>query len=844
MRTLYADIALPVPVDKTFTYIVPPELHTVARVGCRALVSFGRRHLVGYIVTLVESTPLTSLKPVRDVVDAEPTMTEELLRLTRWVANYYFAPWGEVLKAAGPKGLAVESKRLVRLRIGYAPDLETNSTKKSKWQQEILKQLTGSKGVTIAALQKKLGAKSIYGLLNELARESVVEIDEQIALRSMKPKRRKVVLFFDGIRDRWKQELDHLSAKAKKQSQLLEELINLSMQGYESMVVQDVLKLTGSNLSVLSALVKKGLVKMEEREVVRSTVDDQYELPQPLVLNAHQEKALAAIHMALGEGRYRSYLLHGVTGSGKTQVYIEAVRAVLDRGRTAMVLVPEISLTPQIVQRFKLHFGENVAVMHSRMSAGERYDAWRLIRRGTYKIVIGARSAVFAPLRNLGLIVVDEEQEASYKQFDAVPRYHARDVALMRASYCDAVVILGSATPSLESYYNARNGQHNLLELPERVDQAKLPRIEIVDMVEERRRAYEAYRTSLRVERKLGPRPPKLTFGTLSALMKEKIEDRLRKREGTILLQNRRGFAPYLECVDCGHVEECANCNVTLTYHLVRTQMRCHYCGSVRPVPVQCPQCRGGTLEVRGSGTQRVEEELKREFPTARILRMDLDTTTRRGSHERMLKTFVQRGADLLLGTQMVAKGLDISHVTLVGVISADTQIRLPDFRSAERTFQLLTQVAGRAGRRSIEGEVVIQTSQPQHYCFKYVLDHNVVGFYEEEVEWRRELRYPPFGRLALTEFKGPKESEVERVAGEFARLFDRVDQGIEKLGPAPAAISRIRKNYRYHLLLKGDRENDPSGKLLRDTLRKTLDRFGVRSGVQITVDIDPQGMM
>jgi len=844
VKTLYADIALPVPVDKTFTYIVSPDLHGAARVGCRALVPFGRRHLVGYIVTLADSTSLTSVKPVRDVVDAEPTMSEELLRLTHWVANYYFAPWGEVLRAAAPKGIALESKRSVRLRGGDAADLETSSKNRSKRRQKILEQLRGSKGITIAGLQKKLGSKSIYALLNEMAREGVVEIDEDIPLPRMKPKRRKFVLFFDGLRDQWKQEVDHLAAKAKKQAQLLEQLINLSTQGCESMGVQEVLKLTGSNLSVLSALVKKGLVKLEEREVVRSSAYDQFELPQTFVLNAHQEKALAAIHEALSEERYRTYLLHGVTGSGKTQVYVEAIRRALDRRKTAMVLVPEISLTPQIVRRFKLHFGESVAVMHSRMSEGERYDAWRLIHRGRYKIVIGARSAVFAPLRNLGLIVVDEEQEASYKQFDAVPRYHARDVALMRASYCGAVVILGSATPSLESYYNARSGKYSLLELPERVDQAKLPRIEIVDMTEERRRAYEVYRASLGAERKTGERAPKLMIGSLSALLKEKIEDRLRKQEGTILLQNRRGFAPYIECLDCGYVEQCADCNVTLTYHLVHKQMRCHYCGSVRPVPAQCPRCRGQALEVRGFGTQRVEEELKREFPTARILRMDLDTTTRRGSHDRMLKTFVQGGADLLLGTQMVAKGLDIAHVTLVGVISADTQMRLPDFRSAERTFYLLTQVAGRAGRRFIEGEVIIQTSQPQHYCFKYVLGHDFVGFYEEEVEWRRELRYPPFGRLALVEFKGQKEGEVERVADEFARLCNRVDQGIEKLGPAPAAISKIRKNYRYHLLLKGDREHDPSGKVLHDTVRKTLNRFGVRSSVQLTVDIDPQGMM
>ncbi len=844
MKTLYADIAVPVPVDRTFTYIVPPELHAAARVGCRALVPFGRRHLIGYIVSLADSTSLSSLKPVRDIMDDEPTMTEELLQLTRWVGKYYFAPWGEVLKAATPRGLVLEGRRSVRLRGGDAATVFTRSAKKSKQRQEILKQLKNSKRITIATLQKKVGSKSIYALLNEMAREGLIEIDEEIPRPWMRPRLRKVVLFFDGLRGRWMEESDRIARRAKKQAQLLKELIKFSTPGRESMPLQEVLKLTGSNLSVMSALVKKGLVKIEEREEEPSWMYDQFEQRQAIILNAHQEKALAVIHELFAEGEYRSCLLHGVTGSGKTQVYIEAIRTATNQGKTAIVLVPEISLTPQIVRRFKLYLDEDVAVMHSRMSVRERYDAWRMIQRGRYRVVIGARSAVFAPLRNLGVIVVDEEQEASYKQYDAVPKYHARDVALMRASYCRAVVILGSATPSMESYYNARSGKYILIELPERVDRAKLPHIGIVDMTEERRRAHEAYRVSLRVERKSGARPPKLTFGTLSPYLKEKIADRLQKQQGVILLQNRRGFAPYLECLDCGQVEQCANCNVSLTYHLVRKQMRCHYCGSVRPVPDECAQCRGRSLEVRGIGTQRVEEELKREFPSARILRMDLDTTAGRGSHDRILKTFMQGSADLLLGTQMVAKGLDISHVTLVGVISADTQMRLPDFRSSERTFQLLTQVAGRAGRRSIEGEVIIQTSQLQHYCFKYVLEHDFVGFYEEELEMRRELCYPPFGRLALVEFKGQKEIDVESVANEFARLLGSLDRGIEKLGPAPAAISRIRRNYRYHLLLKGDRVNDPSGRNLHDSLRKTQQKFQVRSGVQLTVDIDPQSMM
>lgn len=844
MKTLYADIALPVPVDKTFTYIVPPELHESSHVGCRALVPFGRRHLVGYVVAISETSSRPNLKPLRDVVDSEPTMSEELLRLTRWVSDYYFAPWGEALKAAAPRGFSLEGRRKVRLREERGGGAVLPGEKRPKRQQEILNHLSRAGEMTIASLQKKLGTRSVYAHLNAMTREGLLTVDEEIPFPRVKPKRQKVVLFPDGRQHRWEEAAKRLAGRSKKQAELLEKLTRLAVHGRDSMPLQEVLTLTGSSLTVLSRLAKQGLVQLEGREIERSSAYDDFEEFRSIVLNGYQKSVLSEIQDSISRGVFCAFLLHGVTGSGKTQVYIEAIRSVLDRGKTAIVLVPEISLTGQIIRRFRAHFPDDVAVLHSRMSEGERYDAWRLVHRGKYRIVIGARSAVFAPLNNLGLIVVDEEQEASFKQFDATPRYHARDVALVRANYCGAVVILGSATPSLESYYNAQTGKYRLLELPTRVDQAKLPRIQVVDMIAERKRTYVPGHASQTAEQRNMEAKSGEVRGSLSALLREKIEDRLRKREGIILLQNRRGFAPYLECLDCGYVGRCSDCSVTLTYHMVRKQMRCHYCGSVQPVPVQCPQCAGRALKVRGYGTQRVEEELKLAFPEARILRMDLDTTTRKGSHERLLKTFIQRHADILMGTQMVAKGLDISHVTLVGVISADTQMLLPDFRSAERTFQLLTQVAGRAGRRVTEGEVIIQTSQPQHYSFKYVLDHNFRGFYEDEVEWRRELRYPPFGRLVLVEFKGPDENDVEQGLVLFDRVLGHVGREIEKLGPAPAAISKIRKLYRYHLLLKASREADPSGTLVHRALRKALGRFKVPSGSQLTIDVDPQGML
>jgi primosomal protein N' (replication factor Y) len=472
------------------------------------------------------------------------------------------------------------------------------------------------------------------------------------------------------------------------------------------------------------------------------------------------------------------------------------------------------------------------------MSVGERYDAWRRVADGKCRIVIGVRSAIFAPLKNLGLIVVDEEHEATYKQYDASPRYNARDVALVRARFANAVVVLGSATPSVESYFNALSGKYKLLQLPERADNAKLPKIEIVDLAQ---------------ERKAG----KLK-GSISVQLKERIESRLTKGEGVILLQNRRGFSTYAECLDCGYVETCENCNVTLTYHVTKKHLRCHYCGFVKQPPTACPECLGVSLYYGGVGTQKVEDEVATLLPGVKLVRMDLDTTTRKGSHDKILSQFADGGTDILLGTQMVAKGLDFSRVTLVGVISADTGMLLPDFRASERTFQLLTQVSGRAGRSELEGEVIIQTYLPEHFSLKYVLANDYVGFYNHELISREELDYPPFSRLALIEFKGENEKAVEQCAVKFADLLKEASGPRSKsavssrltckvLGPAPAAISKLKRNYRWHIVIKSIRSKDPSGKSLRELLLNTegiYRRKFADSNVKMTIDIDPQGMM
>ena len=866
-----ADIALPVPLDHTFTYIIPPELQQSVSLGCRVIVPFGRKNSTGVIVGFPSSTNVKNLRPIHDVLDSKPTFSEEMLKLTRWISDYYLTPWGEALRAATPQGLSGERKRIVQLAVENVEELIASLPKRATRQRAILQSLQKQKRLSLGQLQRRSSAKSIHVLINEMASKGWITVADDIPRTQAKPKVEKVVSVPTAVQSRLKnlgeearQPSPPDSGRAgfglglaaaeefgltKKQIALLIELVKMTELSPEPLSETLALKKTGSSLSILKGLHTKGLVELSTREVIRAATFDGIEPPPVFRLNAYQERALQEIKSAVEANTYKTFLLHGVTGSGKTQVYIEVIRHVLAAGKTAIVLVPEISLTPQTVRRFKAHFGDDVTVMHSQMSVGERYDAWRLARDGRVKVVIGARSAIFAPLKNLGFIVVDEEQEASYKQFDASPRYHARDVAVVRASQAGAVVILGSATPSAESYYNAITEKYYLLEMPERVDNARLPTIEIVDMTKERVRRYDEIKKEVQQTGK--PFPKRLPHSSISKLLEQEIAKRLAKKEGVILLQNRRGFSHVVECFECGFVEKCDRCEVTLTYHAPKKHLRCHYCGFVKKPPTICPKCQGFEIRFHAFGTQQVEGELEALFPDSTILRMDLDTTSGKGSHDRMLRQFGAGEADILLGTQMVAKGLDFPRVTLVGVISADTQMLLPDFRASERTFQLLTQVAGRSGRSNLAGEVIIQTMQADHYSLKHVLLHDFPNFYKEELEYRRELDYPPFSRIALIEFKGAREDEVHHYAKKFAEflLDEKHKKDMIVLGPADAAIPKLRNQFRKHVVIKGLRREDPSGAYLRAALRnakKLYDDSALHKlrSVQMILDVDPVGMM
>lgn len=848
MSQILVDIALPVPLDRIFTYLVPPDLHSAIEPGKRVLVPFGNKHLTGVIVNLPPSTTIRGLKPITDVLDTKPTFLPEMLALTKWIAEYYLAPWGEVLKSATPQGLSQESKKIVRLNRTDLENLLQKTKKSAPRQYAILKALEQCPQLSVSQLERRVRYRSLNSVLNEMNQRGWISVEEKIQDPKAKPKYARFLSLGEHMQSGQSYEsiVESVSSKQRLVLEALKKELSLPNDGIE---LNAFLQHHPVSLSSIKTLVRGGLVQLVKREMIRSSEYEPVESPPHIQLNAHQQKALNEINTAALSGNFRSFLLHGVTGSGKTQVYIEAIRHILTLGKTSIVLVPEISLTPQTVRRFKAHFGSQVVVMHSQMSVGERYDSWRLAHQGTVKIVIGPRSAIFAPLQNVGLIVVDEEHDASYKQHDATPRYNARDVALVRASQSKAVVVLGSATPSMESYTNALQKKYSLLELPERVDIAKLPMVEIVDMTKERIRIFEQIKSDIKKNPK--PFPKRLPDSSVSKLLQEQIARRLERKEGVILLQNRRGFSHVVECYNCGFVEKCEHCDVTLTFHSHKKQLRCHYCGSVKKPPQSCPVCTSSDLRMYAFGTQQVQQELQELFPQASIVRMDRDSTAIKGAHNKILKQFENHSADILLGTQMVAKGLDFPHVTLVGVISADTQVLLPDFRASEVTFQLLTQVAGRAGRSNLAGEVIIQTLQPDHYSLKHVVLHNFLGFYNEELEYRRELQYPPFSRIVLIEFSGAHENEVRHHAKEFVHMLASFNQQNRfiVLGPADAAIPKIKNIYRNHVLIKDSKIHDPSGSYLRSALSKAKTQYETvlptkSSKVKLTIDVDPMGMM
>lgn len=783
--------------DRPFDYEIPSRWEGMIQPGMRVIIPFGPRHVQGFVLDVKEEPESRKLKPIVEPMDLVPVLNKELLSLADWLTAESLCFKISALQAMLPAAMKAKYAKHIRITGHSALSKEVHSLfgdrEEITWEEA-----------------------SEAGALAQIRRE--VKKGSLDVIYSVKSKGRKKTIRMVQCplsEEELAQTLQSMPKNAVKQSEALQ-----LFQGIEEKWIP--LKETGISSAVAKALIEKGLLLEKQEETYRDPLAGRtFEPDQPLDLTPTQRAAIEPVIENIKENKAETFLLHGVTGSGKTEIYLQSISEVIQKGQEAIVLVPEISLTPQMTDRFKQRFGDDVAVLHSGLSTGEKYDEWRKISRKEVKVVVGARSAVFAPFENIGLIIIDEEHETSYKQ-EENPRYHARDVAIWRSGYYQCPVILGSATPSLESFARAKKGVYKLLTLSERVNDRPLPSVDIVDMREELREGNRSM---------------------FSRNLFEKIKDRLQKGEQTVLFLNKRGYSSFIMCRDCGFVPECPNCDVSMTYHRHRHQLKCHYCGHEELSPNVCPECGSEHIRHFGTGTQKVEEELLKLLPEARIIRMDVDTTGTKGAHERLLRRFADKEADILLGTQMIAKGLDFPDITLVGVLSADTMLHLPDFRASEKTFQLLTQVSGRAGRHTLPGEVVIQTYTPEHYSIQLAADQHYEAFYEQEMQVRKAGGYPPFYFLALITVSHEEAITASSEAGKIAaNIKPELSPAAVVLGPVASPISRINNRYRWQCLIKYKREPK-----LGTVLKQVLEHYakqGKSNGLIVSIDIHPYVLM
>ena len=786
--------------NKPFDYRIPTRLQHVLRQGMRVIVPFGPRKVQGFVIDIVSESEFPKLREIIEPMDIQPILNKELLQLSDWLTEQTLCYKISAFQVMLPPALKAKYEKKIRIKDrqmlhALPPSLQHYFAKQDtiNWEDVL-----------------KLGELSHF---QKQVEDGILEV-LYIVKERVKKKQIKIIA----------PSIDMLEKKAELSKRNTKQImvIDYFISNPKPIERQKILSLLGISSSVIKSLVDKGILYESMQEVYRDPYQDRiFEHTEPLQLTKEQSVAIKPILQTIEEKRHDVFLLYGITGSGKTEVYMQSIQKVLEEGREGIVLVPEISLTPQMVNRFKGRFGDEVAVLHSGLSIGEKYDEWRKIQRKEVRVAVGARSAIFAPFENLGIIIIDEEHETSYKQEDN-PRYHARDVAIERARTHNCPVILGSATPSLETFARAKKGVYQLLTLSKRMNDQSLPTVDIVDMREELR---EGNRTMF------------------SRLLYDKLQDRLMKKEQTVLFLNKRGHSSFVMCRDCGYVIQCPNCDISLTYHQYQQQMKCHYCGYEAVVPTICPECTSEHIRYFGTGTQKVEEELGKIFPEARVIRMDVDTTSRKGSHEKLLTAFEEGKADILLGTQMIAKGLDFPNITLVGVLSADTMLHLPDFRSSEKTFQLLTQVSGRAGRHELAGEVVIQTYSPEHYSIELASQQDFDQFYQKEMMIRKIHQYPPFYYLALITVSHEELMKVVDVTEKISvTLSSRLSKGAHILGPVACPIPRINNKYRYQCIVKYKKEPK-----LTQTLKMILDHYQQdihRTGLQISIDKNPYILM
>ena len=770
-----AKVIVELPLEDPLDYRIPPALQRHCAVGQRVMVPVGHRELLGYVVGLAAHSTLSDLKPLNEVLDETPVVSADLLRLTKWVADYYLCSWGQVLKAAIPEGFRERSATVYDL----TPEARQSSpTWPSSRAGEVLRCLECRGALRRHDLAKAVGAPNLAALLRRLQDQGLVSQTRQRHAPKVRERTTTMVRLIPAA-DTVRTLVEQIRPRAPNQAKVLVFLLEQPACEMKALRRQ----LAGAPAAV-KRLQQQGVVELYEVEDLRRVVPPPSGQPPSLpVLNDAQRRVLEQIEANLAAPDGTPVLLHGITGSGKTEVYMRAIAGVLRQGKSALVLVPEIALTDQLVQRFAARFPSRLGVLHSGLSGGERFDEWRRLARGDAQIAVGTRSAVFAPMQHLGLIVVDEEHDTSYKQEEA-PRYNARDVAIVRAQQSGAVVVMGSATPAVESFHNAQTGKYLLLSLPHRIDDKPLPAITLVDQ-----REHTAPNQRI-----------------VSDPLREAIAVCLERREQCLILINRRGFAAYLQCRDCGAIPYCEHCSVALTYHRGAHRLRCHYCGFNQPVMTLCTGCESTSLRPHGLGTQQVESALSALFPKARLARMDRDTTRAKAAHQRILRALGNGDIDILVGTQMIAKGHDYPNITLVGVVSADASLSMPDFRAPERLFQLLTQVAGRAGRGERPGHVFLQTYRPEHDSVTFACGHDFAGFFQHETARRRDVGYPPFSRLARLIVESPKAEHAEATSQRIGETLQRQippRSDVTVLGPAEAPIARLQDRYRWHLLVK-----------------------------------------
>ena len=825
---LFCDVALAVPLDMVFTYAIPPGMEPA--VGGRVLVPFRQQRLSGIVVELHDRPPQIKIKKVIEALDVAPVLDEQLLKLGKWIADYYLAPVGEVFRTMLP--LSVEFKRSITYHITdegrMALHLAGMSGSPARSKRTPEQQLIEFRVLDYLAERESVREKNLRtatqvsnALLSGMVRKKWIAREDVSAARDAARLAKVAVL---RSMDMKVASISESNARVPSTSKFNNNQRTLleTLAAAGGRVPVEALRGLDVPRTTLGTLVRRGVIELvdEPQDFTASKLKPR-QSPFEFEFSAAQENALAKIGDAVTSRKFAGLLLHGITGSGKTAVYLACMRQVLEQGRSSILLVPEIGLTPAVAADLHQVFGDEVAILHSGLSDGERAEQWHRIRRGEARVVAGTRSAVFAPVSDLALIIVDEEQDSSYKQ-EETPRYHARDVAVMRAKMAGAVVALGSATPSLESYYNAKKNKYALVELPDRVEKRPLPEVEIVDM----RQEFQETGQEQVISRKLA----------------EEIRERLEKREQVMVLLNRRGYSPVVLCRACGKTLQCKNCAVSMTHHKRERKMECHYCGNVERIPHKCAHCGSEYVHFVGTGSEKLEELLHGMFPQARIGRLDRDTVRGREDFEHALNALNEGALDMLVGTQMIAKGHDIHGVTLVGVVGADMALGLPDFRAAERTFQLLTQVAGRAGRGQYPGKVILQTYFQDHYAVQFAARHDFAGFYDKELQFRAWMHYPPYSAIANVLIRSEKLDEALTWSGELGRWFEKTrHEGIRVLGPAAAPIMRLKRDYRYHFILKS-----PSREKMNALLRAMLAEASARKipRTQVIVDVDAVWLM